>query len=750
MLRAALILLLVFAAPARAAAPVTDVTLKLTVGPNDARSDITIRAPLAIAADARAVTRLRATPARFDETYRSALVDALQLGGVLNAGDASVFVDAMRALPDLRLHGGVAVLTASSNTTVPWGVHDRRGRTIAFEPRGVGAGTRVHLAFSLSRGTLEAVRPLPASEPGPRDVAWDFAAPQVPAVKLQVTPGVYGGGPDLPRELAGALAALLPFLIALFGLRRWCPGLGGLFAVALAAAAGQTSYTILVAIRTVGLDALRGALPLAALLALALITWRRPRRGDRLVARWALVVAGLAGFAVVSDLAVEGHSAPVLTAAAAVLSLVPLGVAVAAAGGWLFVAGGPLVTRALRRRSRWLGAALVGAMLAQQVLAAHAFSARLAPSGFAASGQGSRWAGLLAGQLRDLPFVLDVLVLNLLPVALLGVLAVRLWRGAGTGEPALGSPRASLALGLQFGIAVAGLGGTLYGYPAPVAFALAVTLVTLAVRRAAARHPALAGDATALLAQAAELATLAHQQSTLADTDADAATKRAALAERRRELLATRRESDVLAGGLYGGSGARERLRVAARTGWWIVAVPAAYGTYALIRDSGADAVAADRSLGLAFLAVGILIQLATWPVAAWCFIAAAPILPGRHGVVKAILATAAYVVAGALASWILGDARDGANWLFVAAELGLVYVATGLLLDYHAVRRAGLDLRELGLLYRLTSVRSLVVYAAPVAVLLFTVVHGLATGKGAAALGDLVTNASSLIPGGR
>jgi hypothetical protein len=51
-------------------------------------------------------------------------------------------------------------------------------------------------------------------------------------------------------------------------------------------------------------------------------------------------------------------------------------------------------------------------------------------------------------------------------------------------------------------------------------------------------------------------------------------------------------------------------------------------------------------------------------------------------------------------------------------------------------------------MLYRLTSVRGAVVYLAPLALLLVTVIQGLAAGKGASALSDLASNASKLLPG--
>jgi hypothetical protein len=40
---------------------------------------------------------------------------------------------------------------------------------------------------------------------------------------------------------------------------------------------------------------------------------------------------------------------------------------------------------------------------------------------------------------------------------------------------------------------------------------------------------------------------------------------------------------------------------------------------------------------------------------------------------------------------WILGDSHDGANWLFTLAELALLFVAVGLMIDYRRLRNAGM-----------------------------------------------------------
>ncbi len=163
-----------------------------------------------------------------------------------------------------------------------------------------------------------------------------------------------------------------------------------------------------------------------------------------------------------------------------------------------------------------------------------------------------------------------------------------------------------------------------------------------------------------------------------------------------------------------------------------------------------ADSVfASGNSLGLLSLATALFGQLAVWPIAAWCFVLAMPILPGRAGPLKGILAGIFLAIPPALASPFVDDPPGGSGWLFLSAELTLLFVAVGYVLDYRSVRRQEGDLRQLGELYNITDVRSALVYLGPLVLLLFGVIQGLANGSGASALQELVANAASLAPPG-
>jgi hypothetical protein len=86
-------------------------------------------------------------------------------------------------------------------------------------------------------------------------------------------------------------------------------------------------------------------------------------------------------------------------------------------------------------------------------------------------------------------------------------------------------------------------------------------------------------------------------------------------------------------------------------------------------------------------------------------------------------------------------------GWPFLAAELALLFAAIGVLIDYSSVRIAGMGARQLGELYRITSVRSALVYALPLAGILYAVLTQLSSGKTSDALAELVNHASALLP---
>ena len=751
-------------------------TLRLDAKTSKISSRLKIHVPLS--GQARSViTRLRTTTARSSLRYAWAVDHALQLGGVLGPEGARSLVGSLDALPAIRIaHGYATVVVTTPSFPVPWDVHpDRITLYTATLPPGVTLTARI----ILGHGAVTQARPLPVVQRSAGDLTWTFTGGTKAAIRVTIAPPLFHDGTDLTL-VAYSLVAGLPFLLLLICL----PLLRGLqrpprrLAVAgTLLTAGAVAYDLLIIYVPNELPFLKGLDPEKQLVAWHALLVVVPGLGvvAMIGLPWRRGLSAIAGLLALSVLTVftiaattandvlgrfdaltngdgpTGRTYVVIgVAAGALLTAGALG----AAWQWFAVAVQPVVLLRLRPLVFGLAAGAAGVTAGVQLLlAADGIRVLRRALPIDPTLLSDSRLGVSASSLLQLPYILVFSLVALLCSALVVWLGAELWRCSGDDEPDLESRSVRCAAALMFALAVVGLDGRIGRAPVPVAFLLALPLIVLALRAAARRPRARWYGLAAVRARAKDFLGLAAE---LAAVDELRATERKA---RRTELTVTAdlpdlgdapQQGELTEIGLYAGAGARERAKEILRGGWWIIAVPALYGTFILLRDSAHGAVTGDQPYGLLLILPRLVAQLVTWPAAAWLFVVAAPIIPGRNGVIKGTVAAAAYAVPALLAMWILGDDNDGANSLFTAAELVLFYVAIGLWLDFQTVRRSDLEARTVGIVYHLTSVRAVTAYAAPAALVLFTVVHGLATGKGASALGDLVANAPSLLPGSR
>jgi hypothetical protein len=385
-------------------------------------------------------------------------------------------------------------------------------------------------------------------------------------------------------------------------------------------------------------------------------------------------------------------------------------------------------------------------------------------------------AGALLNTLADVP----TLLVNFAPIPLatiLGVgLALSLGRGAVAGaEPDFSAPATRITLALLFSVIVVRRGGAIHGYPAPLAFGIALLALTsvlrpLVERRRARliRDPAARATAPDLLSRWERLALLTRRRNTLADDlvtgridESAYDANRTSLETRMRSLAnapvllahnvsVRAREGDLRALGLAAGQPVGVRVRAVIRSGWWLVALPIVYSWAVTIQHSGATALSSQQQMGGLFLAENLIDQAVMWPIAVWCFVALFPIVPGQNGPVKGLVAATAFAIPSALAASLIDQPlTPSGGWWFVSAELALLFGGVGILLDHNALRRANMPLRQLGEIYQITSVRSALAYLSPLAALLFAVVQQLTSGDASSSVQELVNNASAILPRG-
>lgn len=758
--------------------------------PAESSSTVLVRAPIDSATQQR-LEALRKVDANFSLPYRNALTEALEAGGVLNHRQAEIALRYARELPRVEIADGEAAIAIRTYWRAFWYESPPDSGHLYLEQIDVPRWARLQVVLQTAEEAPKAVQPLPQGDDDKGKVWWRFGSGSSTGVSVHLgDPVGEAYGFDYAQSIVSFIAVCLPFLLLVaifFGreeeegedvesqrlpqllMRLGVAGLAltvteiGFFVYFEQAANPQDSVFRLI-------QALIPAIGLVVYVALA---WRRSK------IPLAIAVALSAGFAlllmpraalITSKRLTHLERGELELLAALIVGSALFALVLIASWRWL----PSLMRERSRARIRYLNlillaglVALVGTFALQLVLAA---GARTYQDGFAAGEP--RLSAELGYLLEQLPYVVANLARNIgITLAAIG-LAVWLWVRSGNAELALFDWRDRLALAAAVGTAVVGLEGEVRGYSVPIPFLLAIAgvLVGTKVLAGSARVRVACSDdvrnaAGDLLERATGLATLHRRRHAIAEEATTAACDPAACEKKLAEIEDARqklidapavsslpvedRSREILALGLLGSGGARERFRTVVVRGWPILAVPATYTAIALIDRSGARAVSAEQAYGLAFLFAGLLLQISMWPIGAWLFTLLMPVLPGRVGVLKGLVAGVLVALPSALASLVLDDVPGAEEWLFLSAEFTLMFVAVGLFLDTVTVRSKGGDLRRLGELYSITSARSALAYLAPLALLLGSVIHGLATGNGTSALQELAAHAESLLPAG-
>jgi len=760
-----------------------------------ASGEVTVQIPLT-AKRKRELAILRATPARFSKRYEGALEKVLGDSDVFPDQAQSFILSDLRALPRLEIAHREATLILTAPQPLLW-YGDPSGH-FTLERIRVARGETLDVIFRDRDGAPEAVNPLPTEDDGHGRLRWQFGYGRSP--RLQVRGAAIATAAPFPtvtsrlRGAANFLVTGLPFLVllALVMLERSSfrtytalpriAAVGALLSIACAFAFyyylgfGKVFNGDGSLVRAAGASLLEVLIPALGLV--AFVAFPAPFSRPRIVAvsLLSLLFAGLAYAGVAwgaEPLGLHLSLKSVQVAASCVIALLLIGLVIEAVARWL----GDLAPVA---RGWWrnLGGARTGLILlgaialvgaAQLVLAGRSTFPRIGFSDFSLGSLPS-----LAVALEGLPFQLAglcrTLCLALLGVGLAGWLR---WRAA-EGEVPFSAWPECVALGLMFATAVIGLDGDVDGYAVPLAFLFSLASVSIGVRLLSLTALGkLAGDAAGrreaprLLQESVELTVLRRKRQALEKKlsgneigDAEYDTQLAQINARRGELLQPVGAEETVAGvvgenrarrmlalGLAGPDGAAERFASLCREGWWALAVPMAYSAYALLHARAGSVFASHNELGVLALLASLFGQLLVWPVAAWCFILVMPILPGRVGPAKGLLAGVFCAIPPALASAFVKSGAGHAGWVFLFAELTLVFTAIGFVLDYHSMKREDWDLSKLGELYNITDLRSALVYLGPLAVVLIGVIQGLANGSGVSALQELATHSSSLVP---
>ncbi|HEX5763802.1 MAG TPA: hypothetical protein VFY04_11875 [Solirubrobacterales bacterium] len=773
-------------------------TLKIVTEATDAEpiSTFSMRVPLTGEA-AMAMRRLRAAETGFSMQYRQALVEVLA-ATVLPVERAAQLAQDAIGLPRLELGGGVAELSVALHPFSLWQEKDG-GRRLNLWSIEAPPDGRLVVVLRVPGDPLSA-RPLPDEDDGNGQLRWILPSESPAEISVSLRePLSAEDGHWAPRFASNFIAAGLPFailLILLWGRRRTAYELFPLAVAGAALALAGATYYVYEGLATNWpspdnrfASALLPALGTVPFVALA---WRGRDRAFVLAAllsgAFAALVASHGSFAVQrpgdgSDvLRVVAAEAEYLVRdgdeliAACVVAILLATLVLASVVRWLARLRDRPDRPARSEKGPWrsrraLVAAAIGlaalGLVGQLILAA-----RSSEDFDSLFNEEPPWSAALGSFLDSFPFLLANLSRNL-ALMLLGItLAAWLWRRAGAGEVAFQSWLECGALGLLFATAVTGVGGEIDGYAVPIPFLLSLAGATVGVRALArTRRGGRAAEgraetvARSLLDDATEVALDRRRRHALNDRlvagELDERAHRDAirgLDERRKGLAAAKSlgaaagtgwPREALALGLSTGIGARARFGELLRDGWPILLPPVAYTVYALVDLSAPHALSDAEPMGAAFLATALIDQALMWPLVAWCFVVAQPILPGHVGPLKGLWVGVFSALPFAVSSFALDDPLGREQWLFLSAELTLLLVVVGLFLDYRAVRRTGRDLRDLGELYNVTSARATLAYVAPLALLLFGVIRGLASGEGASALEELVSNASSLLPSG-
>lgn len=720
------------------------------------------------------------TPARYTFEYRRALRHALRLEHFLRRFDVYNIVNTTVGLPKVIIAGRTATIVDRFKDGMDQ-IYGRRPHLIVDRMR-VPAGGRFTVDLDAREDRPVAAWPLPDRDDGEGHLIWEWREGQRAKLGVRFAGPVESYEYSYLKPLDSFAAGALPFVVLtlLFGVgtgtgmrrRRRLAWFGG--AVVVLSAAMVVSYLHDETTPPIQGDAVRMLLPALGLA--AFVGFCLPRRFSGFMAGAGVfgVALGLAFVVVVQPsllvdletLHTEVRSTPELVAGFLLVALL-LAACLGASFGWF--------VRLLPRKQGddpWWGRQGLG--LLALISVAVALTTEIVLSAAAQRD----WDNLLLGEpgaavglgyfLELAPAVIANLACNL-SVAVLPVgLASWFWLRAGDRdkEVGFGSWRECAAFGLLIAVTAVGINGKLNGYVLPVGFIIAFPLYSVALvalretsLAEALARPELRAHADEFLERTIKLSALRHRHRAVhaSGRKGGEPTPDPAVLERERSDLLrvpglpgkpTEVETEMFTVGMIGTTGPRRRWESLGGLRWLIVAGPMAYATYTVIHHRFDAAVSAAQPAGLAFLGAALLAQLVVWPVAAWSFVLVEPLLPGRIGPFKGVVAGLACVIPAGIASLILDHPSGSESWLFVPMEMTLVFVAIGLALDFKAVGRLERDtIKDITDLYSLTSMRAAVAYLAPLTVLLLGVIHGLATGSGTSGLTQFLLGAESLIP---
>jgi hypothetical protein len=728
---------------------------------------------LTLAVDLNRQTRerfaeLMRTREGYSLAYRNALAYVLALEGLLSGGEAGALIDNMRGIPKIVVADGRATVRARVQSGL-----DQRGGSPVFRTvvNRVPAGASFVLGLDTGHDHPVAAWPVPRRDDGEGHLLWKFGEGEAVHVGVRFDGISNSYDTIFLRDAVSFLAAALPFAVLIVLL--W--GRAGIdmsprrrlfwFAVgAFALLSGVIVCDLIVQIFGNGeggvVQALVPSLGLAVFVALCFRRRRLGRAVGVVVALLGVLLAILiAGhLSLVPDfrrLTAETRSAPELVAGMILIALMLL-LGVGSVFAWLERLLPGASRRGSMRGELWFA------------LAATAVAAALVSQFYLSASKVSLWdtfyngepgvAAALGYLLEFAPVLIANLIANFSASVLIVGLASWFWIRAGDGEIPFTGWRERVMFGLLFAIVVVGIGGTLHGYAFPLGFlvgvpttAVAVALMTRSRQGRIVGNPKARRKAKKYLRRTLKLSALRHRRRTMqtAIRQNEKAPREMAPLDAKRERLLDLdalnsktlrgREVEIFAVGLSGRAGARSRWDGLGPFRFLILAGPIAYSAYAVVHHDFHDAVSANAPAGLGFLAASLLAQTVIWPAAAWAFVVVAPLLPGRIGPFKGMIAGLFCVIPVGISTLFLGDGHRPESWLFVPAEMTLVFVAIGFLLDYRRVVRVGGDLKEIGELYSLTSIRASAAYLAPLAILLFGVIHALATGNGVSGLSPLL-----------
>jgi hypothetical protein len=696
-----------------------------------------------------------------------------ELMPVRGKGELAAILAAQEEPARLQIADGVGTLKLDLFYPMLWQLEGPEH--LRFEPVPLGADTRLAAVLHAPGPGVDAATPLPWADDGGGNLKWVFGGDSTPRLKVTLAQPLTGRGGEAARGAASFLVFLLPLLIFV-ALLLWAPrplDRGAWTALRICAgigvaAIGAAGYFGIVEWQVITVNqlftitqenwlsrSLKLAIPALGIAAFA-ATPPRPRaeaaaRGGLGLLLGLLLTACVERLhailfdPVVSDIrwpyALLGSIAAVL-----LLALVIDTTLLWLDHIWSRTRQGEKARLTLfGLRGRAVIASVVVATAVLQVLFA-------TTGGDGVNDPHPTLEDILAGTPLA---VCNLLLIASLPLFSLAVFSL-LWERAAEKRLSFRSAWEGLMLGLVIATAVIGLIGSIDGYPAPGPFLISLLslggglyLLANGSRASLTRLELTPNRTDLLLDRWLSLRQLSPGSAGASGQEIEEGERQR---QQRRELLdqpelvqieEEHREREMLDLGLSSARSAAERLRLLADNGWLILVVPIVYSALMLIDQEGRSGISSEQPHGLLFLLSAVFAQSTMWLLAVAGFVLVYPLLPGRLGVVKGLLAGIFVGVPWLIVQPLHGNQVGLHLTYFIPAVLTLLFGATGLFLDFSTIRRRHEDLKQLSEIYGLTKLRASLV-AIPVLILIFTIIQGLASGQGAEAL----SNAASDLPG--